>query len=324
MSKFIGRKIEAAIGLESSRGVGVLPAYSLGKIDFSHFDKTDDVRDTSSIGRIEDSLDKFVVEKYAQGAMGGILGANSAVFLMALALGGTPSVGSPANSRYPWTISPNNTNQHKSGSLHVKDINQQLMHKLLMMNEFEISVKMDEAVMWNAEFISKVARTSGATFPSYVEDYKFTKRKTKLYLASSVSGLSAATRIGVKEFSIKFIKNLVRDSVIGTAEPEDIQNQQIAVEGEIKLNYNDQTYKNLMLDGTYRALRIFMEAEKVVSGTTYPDLTIDLAKVDFFQWEPDAPNDEITSNTIQFKGNYHLSDGLVNVCTVRNALAALT
>ena len=48
MSKFIGRRVEAAIGIETSRGVGIAPQYSLGKIDFSVFDKTVDVRDDSN------------------------------------------------------------------------------------------------------------------------------------------------------------------------------------------------------------------------------------------------------------------------------------
>lgn len=321
MTKIIGRKVEAAIAFEATRGLGVAPTLSLGKIDFSMYDKTVDVRDLSSMGRIEDSLDKYVVEKYAQGAIGGVFGGNSALYLLTLALGGAPSVGSVSNSRYPWTLSVSNTNQHKSGSLHVKDVNLQLIHKLLMLNELELSVKMDEAVSWNAEFVSKVGRTATSTFPSYVEDYKFTKRKTKIYLASDVSGLSAATRIPVKEFSIKFTKNLVRDSEIGTAEPTDIQNQQLSIEGEIKLNYTDTTYKALMLNGTYKALRLFMESEKAITGTTYADLTIDLAKVDFFQWEQENANDEIASNTIQFKANYDLSSGMVYAATVRNALA---
>lgn len=323
MSKQIGRRVEAAIGIEATRGIGVAPAYALGKTEYDFFDKTDDVRDESSIGRIEDSNDKFVVEKYSQGGIGGIVGANSLLYLLTLMLGSTPTVGAPANSRYPWTITPANTNSHKSASLHVKDINQQLMHKLVMLNELEITIKMDEAVMYKADFIGKLARTSTITWPSYVEDYKFTKRKSKIFLASDVSGLTAATRIPVKEFSIKFIKNLVRDSSIGTAEPDDILNQKLGIEGQIKLNYNDQTYKNLMLNGTYKALRLNMESEKLIS-TTYADATLDFPKLDFFQWEADTPNDEIQSNTINFKGNYDLSAGMFSTITVRNALAAMS
>lgn len=321
MTKQIGRKVEAALAFESSRGVGVAPVYSLGKVDFSVFDKTVDVRDDSGIGRIEDSNDKFVVEKYAQGSIGGFLGANSALYLFGLAFGTLPTVGSPTDSRYPWTISLANNNSHLSGSLYVIDSNVSLIHKLLMLEKLEISGDMEDAIKFDAEFISKVGRTTTRSMPSYVEDYKFTKRKTKIYLASSVSGLAAATRISVKNFKLTITKNLVRDSVLGTAEPIDINNQSFSIEGEIKLNYDDQTYKNLMMNGTYRAMRIFLEAEKLVGSSTYPDITIDLSKVDFFSWEPDLANDDIVMNTINFKANYHLSDAMVNAVTVRNALA---
>lgn len=321
MTKNIGRRVEAAIAFEASRGVGIAPKYALGKVDFSLFDKTVDVRDDSSMGRIEDSMDKFVVERYSQGSIGGILGANSALYLLGLAFGGTPTAGSVSDSRYPWTLTVSNTNQHVSGSLITKDPNQTLIHKLLMLEQLEISVDMDDAVRFDAEFIAKVARTSTQSIPTYVDDFKFTKRKTKIYLATNVSGLAAASRTSVKSLKLTIKKNLVRDSGIGTAEPEDIQNQQLSVEGEIKLNYGDQTIKNLMMNGTYKALRIFMESENLIGATAYGDLTLDLSKVDFFGWEPDAPNDEIVTNTINFKANYDLSNAMMNACTVRNKLA---
>lgn len=323
MSKFIGRRVEAAIGIETSRGVGIAPQYSLGKVDFSVYDKTVDVRDDSSIGRIEDSNNKYVVEKYAQGSIGGILGANSALYLLALALGTSPTVGATSDSRTSWTNSLTNTNQHASASLLVKDANQTLIHKLLMLEKLEITIDMEEAVKYSAEFISKVGKTSTQSIPTYLQDFKFTKRKAKIYLASDVSGLAAASRISVKSFKMTITKNLVRDSAIGTAEPEDIQNQSFSIEGELKLNWNDQTYKNLMLAGTYKALRLFMESENLIGATSYGDFTFDLAKVDFFSWEPDAKNEDIVTNTINFKANYDLSNAMVNALTIRNARASL-
>lgn len=321
MGKYIGRRVEAAIAFESSRGVGIAPKYALGKVDYSVFDKTVDVRDDSSIGRIEDSNDKFVVEKYSQGSIGGLLGANSALYLLGLAFGGTPTAGSVSDSRYPWTLSVANTNQHVSGSLITKDANQTLIHKLLMLEQLEISVDMEDAVRFDAEFIAKVGRTSTQSIPTYVDDFKFTKRKTKIYLATNVSGLAAATRSSVKSMKLTIKKNLVRDSALGTAEPEDIVNQQLSVEGEIKLNYTDQTIKNLMLNGTYKALRISMESENLIGATAYGDLTLDFSKVDFFSWEPDGGNDDLMMNTINFKANYDLSNALLNAGTVRNKLA---
>lgn len=323
MSKYIGRRVEAAIGLESSRGVGVAPTRSLGKVDFSVYDKTVDVRDDSGIGRIEDSNARYVVEKYAQGQIGGYLGANSAGYLLALAFGSAPDIGIVSDSVYPWTIAVANTNQHKSASLLVKDANLTLIHKLMMLHQLEISVGMEDPVKFTAEFISKVGKGSTQSIPAYVEDYKFTKRKTKIYLASDVSGLAAATRTSIKSLTLTISKNLVRDSAIGTVEPEDILNQQLTIEGEIKLNYSDQTVKNLMLNGTFNAMRIKMESEKLIGSTTYGDMTIDLSKVDFFSWEPESKNDDIVTNKINFKANYDLSNGMLNAATVHNALAAV-
>lgn len=323
MSKQIGRKVEAAIAIETSRGVGKAPVYSLGKTEYSLYDKTVDVRDDSSLGRIEDSNDKYVVEKYAMGSISGILGGNSALYLTHLAFGGSPSVGSVSDSRYPWTLALANTNQHASAALLIKDANQTVMHKLVMLNSLEITIEQEEAVRYTAEFIAKKAVTSTQSIPTYVEDYKFTKRKSKIYVADVVGNLASATRLSLKSFKLTINKNLVRDSGIGTVEPEDILNQQLSVEGELKLNYSDQTYRNYMLNGTYRAMRLFMEAEKLLGSTSYPDMTLDFAKMDFFGWEPETPNDEIVQNSLNFKSNYDLTTATsLYAGTVRNALSS--
>jgi len=323
MAKFIGRKVEAAIGIESSRGVGVTPAYALGKVDFSLFDKSIDARNDESLGNIADSENKFVVEKYAQGALGGPLGANSALYLLGLALGTLPTVGSVSDSRYPWTLAVANNNQNISASILVKDGNESRLHKLVMLDTFEIMVDLEDLVRYNAEFISKVARGTTQSIPSYVNDYKFTKRKAKVFLADNIGGLDAASRVTMKSFKLVIKKNLVRDSSIGTVEPQDILNQSLSIEGEIKLNYTDQTYRSYMLNGTKKALRLQLESEDLVGATAYPDLKIDLPKVDFFSWEPDAPNDEIVMNTINFKANLDLTNGIVSTATVRNALGTI-
>jgi len=320
MSKFIGRKVEAAINFETSRGVGRAPVYSLGKIDFSLFDKTVDARVIESLGHIADSHEKFVVEKYAQGELGGDLGANSALYLLALAFGGTPSVGSATDSVYPWTLSVANTNQHLSGALTVKDGNQTLMYKLLMLEKFEMSVELEDLVKYAAEFVAKRGVTSTQSIPTYQDDKKFTKRKAKIYLADAVGSLGAATALNLKSFKFTVNKNLMRDSVIGTVEPKDILNQALSIEGEMELKLEDQTYRNYMLNGTKKALRISLSSENLIGASTYGSVTIDLPRVDFFSWEPDASNDDIVNQKINFKANYDITNGIVYATTVSNAL----
>lgn len=96
----------------------------------------------------------------------------------------------------------------------------------------------------------------------------------------------------------------------------------MSIEGELVLNWDDQTYKNYMLNGDRKALRIALESEKLIGASTYGYIEIDLPKVDFFAWEPDASIDDIVNQTINFKANYDLTSGLVESVTVKNALAA--
>ena len=324
MSKFIGRKVEAAIALESSRGVGKAPTLSLGKVDFNVYDKTMDVRQDESLGHIADSADKYVIEKFAQGQISGYLGANSALFLMSLALGGTPSVGSPSDSVYPWTLAVDNDSIHQSGALLVKDDNQTLMYKLLMLDQLQLEISLDSMVRFTAQFIAKKAVVSTASMPTYVEDYKFTKRKSKIYVAADIAGLAAATRLGLRSFNVTINKNLRKDSQLGTVEPVDINNQEMSIEGELSLNYADQTYRNYMLNGDRKALRLALSSEKLIGATGYGTLELDLPKVDFFNWEPDSGNPEILPQTINFKGNYDLTNGLVESCAIGNAITSVS
>lgn len=323
MAKFIGRRVEAALAFETSRGVGKTPAISLGKIDFSLADKVDENRIEESFGHIADSFDKVVAEKYASGSMSGDLGSNSAAYLLGLALGSAPANGSTSDSVTAHTIALANTNQHKSGALLVKDGNETKMFKLLMLENFQISVTLDGLVKWSADFIAKAGVTSTASMPAYAEDYKFTRTKAKVKVAADVASLAAATRLSLKQFELNISKNLMRDGSIGTAEPEDILNRQFSLEGNMRLNYTDQTFKGYMLGGTKKALELVLTSAKVIGSTTYGSLTIQLPKVDFFSWEPDAAIDDVVTQQINYKANYDLTNGVIQTCTVNNAIASI-
>jgi hypothetical protein len=68
---------------------------------------------------------------------------------------------------------------------------------------------------------------------------------------------------------------------MGTVEPEDILSQEISVEGSLTLNLEDDTYRNYMLAGTYRAMEINLNR----SASSSLDLVF--PRVNFMEWEPD-------------------------------------
>ena len=190
-----------------------------------------------------------------------------------------------------------------------------------MLNELTIAVALDEIVKFTASFMGKQAVASGASMPSYLAENKFTKKHLRLKVATNLAGLDAASAISVKSLTLTISKNVVLDDVLGTAEPEDILNRQISIEGEIVLNYEDETWKNYMKTPTDKAMEIALINTDVLIGvTTNPSLTLRFPKVDFFDWEPDYALDEIVTQTISFKANRDVSGGnqLISTCSLVN------
>jgi hypothetical protein len=127
--------------------------------------------------------------------------------------------------------------------------------------------------------------------------------------------LGAATAISLKNLELNINKNAAFDSVMGTIEPEDILTLQISVEGTLELNLEDDTYRDYMLAGTYRAMEIYLYKDANSS------LKIQMPRVDFSEWERDNALNEITKQTINFKANYDAANALdiISTCELINA-----
>ena len=324
MAKYIGRLVDLGIGRETTRGTGVAPTYAVPKVDFSFDDKVTKSRSVAGVGQISDSEEAFVTTKYGEGDIEGEIRSDSFGLLL-YALLGTLTTTGPTDSSYSHAFSLANTNTHTSLSFLVKDSNTTELYKLCMLNELEIEAALDEIVKFTASFMGKQAVGSGATMPSYADEYKFTKKHLRIKIAANLAALDAASAISVKNLMLTISKNVVLDDVLGTAEPEDILNRQISVEGEIQLNYEDETYKNYMKNNTFRAMEIaFINTDETIGASTNPSLTLRFPYVDFFDWEPDNALDEIVSQTISFKANRDVSGGnqLISTCTLVNTVVS--
>lgn len=324
MAKYIGRLIELGVGRETTRGTGVAPTYLVPQTSFSFDDKVTKAREESGIGRIEDSDAAFVTTKYGEGELESEIRSSSfGLFLYAML--GSLSTSGPSDSAYTHSFSVQNGNQHQSLTFLVEDPNTTEMYKLVMLNELEIMAELDEIVKFTASFMGKQGTGSTQSAPAITSESKFTKKHLAVKIAANLAGIAAASTISVKSLRLTITKNVVLDDVLGTAEPEDILNQQLQVEGEITLNYTDETYKNYMKNGTMRAMEIkWVNTDDTIGVSTNPSLTIQLPNVDFFDWEPNYALDEIVGQTITFKGNYDISGGnaVISTCQLVNTVAS--
>jgi len=314
MSKYIGRLVEIGIAKESSRGAGANPAIWLPKVELSVADKTEDARDEASIGALEDSLGKDVVEKYAGGSIRGQLRSDFIGYILLNMLGAVNTSGS---STYTHAFSLSHTNTHQSLSMDIKDPNSYDRYKLAMLDSMSIESELGDYVMFESEFISKVGQAFTEQTPSYSDEGRFTKEHVKVKVANDIASLSGASVLSLKKVAVTISKNLIRDSALGTVQPEDILNRQFSVEGEIQLNLTDDTWRDYMLNGSHKAMEI-----KLDNGTQ--SLTIQMPRVDFSGWEPDRANDEIVTQTINFRANRDLANDLdsISTCSLVNTKAS--
>lgn len=325
MSKYIGRVVDVGIGRETSRGGGVAPAYWLPKVSFDFDDKVTKARETASVGKLADSDAAFVTTKYGQGDLEGEIRDKSFGLLLYSMLG-TLSTSAPTDSAYTHSFSIAESAQHQSLALVVQDPNTNEMYKLVMLDSLEITAELDKVVGFKASFMGKQSTgMSAAATVAYGTENKFTKKHIAVKFAANIAGLAAATAVSLKSLSLKIEKNVTMDDVLGTVEPEDFLNRQLSVEAEIELNYEDETFKNYMKNGTMRAMEIKLDnTDALIGVTSRPSLTIQMPNVDVYDWSADYNNDEIVRQTVSIKANEDVVNSLaiISTCQLVNGVAS--
>lgn len=318
MTKFAGRKGTLGLAIESTRGTAVNPTHFVPWATMSFRDTVEEAREEQAFGKIADSDSKFVVMKMGEGDIEAQLYDKALGVILTGVLGAVPSsAGGGAPYTHTYTLS--NTNQHKSVSIYWSDPDRSDLYKLGMISSLGMSVETSGIVNWTIGFMSKTADEWTTQTPDFTSiGSKFLHQHLSVKLATDTSGLAAATPISVKSLELNINKNTSFDGVMGTVEPEDILNQQLSVEGSLNLNLEDDTYRDYMLNGTYRAMEI-----KLTNGTN-SILTLQFPRVDFSGFEPDYSLNEIAKQDITFKANYDAANDadIISTCTLVNEEAS--
>lgn len=297
MTKFVGRRGTLGIAVEATRGTAVSPDFYVPFATMSVKDTVEEAREEQAFGVLADSDSKFVTMKMAEGEVEAQLYDVAMGAILTGLLGASPSTSGSNPYTHDYTLS--NTNQPKTLSLYWEDPDRSEVMPLSTVDTLNISVEPSGIVNYTIGFKSKVAKDwtdQTADFSSLGN--KFLHQHLQFRLADTIGNLSAATAIGLKSLELNINRNSMYDSVMGTVEPEDILSQQLSVDGSIQLNLEDDTYRDYMLNGTYRAMEIYLYRSSSSS------LKIQLPRVDFSEWERDNSLNEITKQTINFKANY--------------------
>lgn len=320
MTKFAGRRGNLALAIEDSRGVPPSSSSDYFWVPFatmSFRDTVEEAREDQGMGVLADGDSKYVVMKMGEGEVEAQLYDKALGVVLAGVLGAVPS--SSGSNPYTHTYTLSNSNQHQSVSLYWSDPDRKDMYKLGMVDSFQVSVEPSGIVNYTIGFKSKAADEWSTLTPAFTSlGSKFLHQHVTVKLAAAVGDLSGATAISLKNLELNINNNTIYDGVIGTVTPEDILNQQISVEGTLELNLESDTYRDYMLNGTYRAMEV-----KFTNGSS-SILTLQFPRVDFSEWEPDYSLNEIAKQSINFKCNYDAANALdiISTATLVNAQAS--
>ena len=317
MTKFVGRRGVLALAKESSRGTGTLTnALWFPRSTVSFDDKIESDRQDEALGVIADSDSLFVTQRMASGDVEFDLTDKEIGIILTSLMGSSPNITGGPTYTHTYTLS--NSNQHQSLSVLYQDPDIAKLYALGVVDGLKITVEQNAIVKGSVSFMSRVGKDYTRQSASFTAmGNKFLHQHLVVKLASSIAGLSGATGISLKKLELNIKANAMFDSVLGTVDPEDILNQQFSIEGSLELNKEDNTYRDYMLNGTYRSVDISLVR------ATDSKLQFQFPRVDFTEWEQDRKLNDIVSQKINFKANYDAANALdiISTCILTNTYA---
>lgn len=318
MSEIIGRNIELGIALEETRGTAEAVAEKwFKKVTATVVEKSEKVVDESTRNVLEDSLGARLTKKWIEGDLEGNVHADAIGYLLYNIYGAVSSA-NVSGSIYDHTFSVANSIQHASMTLFSKDggVDQSVFSNC-MLGSLELTATVDEYVKFTGSFTGKGVAANSDT-PSYDTEYDFVGKDIEVKFADTEGGLAGATATKVKEISINYDTGLISDFVLGDYNPDDVYNSKMAIEGSITLNYDDQTFKDLYLDDSYKYMQIVIQGSQDLGSGNNPTITIILNKAQIMDWNRDGGADELVTQPISFKAFYNETDGEQSSLVLRN------
>lgn len=316
MSKFIGRQQAIGLSREATRGILVAPTIWLPKTNFNVEAKASKAVFEGNYGVLAGGDDALVTQKFAEGDLEFELQDKSIALILYSLFGALSSAS--FNSVFKHTLTLANSVQHQSLSLFMNDPigtdstpNRTVAYAMAMINSLSIDVELGELVKCVANFQAKGHTDYTRQTASFTAENKFAHQHLQFKIAADAASLDAASKVNVQRLTLEIEKNVVREGALGTVQPVDILNRMINIRGTVMLTYQDRTYRDYMLNGTKKAVRILLNSSQVTIGSTTPQVQIDLPVVHFHDWEPSSPNEDIATEEIQFSALYDPSTGLL-------------
>lgn len=328
MSKGIGRLLTVGINRESSRGTAAgTPAFMIAYAELDIDEKDTRVIDDQSRGVIEGSVGESIVKQWMEGTIKAPIGDKHFPLILYAVCGALTSVtGTATGTPIYHTITVQQGAQHQSLTLLLDDPlgGQDYTHALTVPTQVEIAYERGSFLSYTASIRGKKGVANPVT-PAAVSENRFLSQHLTFKLATTQSGLDAATATPIKSATLRIKQNVADDDVLGNIAPQDFLNKQFEIEGELEAIWqNESDFKTNSLTGTARAMRLDLVNTSVVIGTgsTNPSLRIDLHNVVFQPITRPIRLSDIVMQKVAFRAHYSTTDSKMVTITATNTQAS--
>lgn len=325
MAKVIGRLGVVGIGKESTNGTSVAPTYWVPVRSLDFDDKIEFIDNDSGMGRIEEINDSDISQLYAEGSYEGKIYLSSVGAELVALFGQAPtSVQRTSTGVYDHTYALLNSNSHKALTIAYKDSLQDLRFAYGMLDTWKFEAAIDDYIKRTASFISKKSASASNTV-AVTDEIEFIPSHIVFKQATNQAGLGAASAIKITNFQFEVKKNAEAQYVLGSNEPDSINNKQFSVEGSFEAYFEDTTQRDLVFANTNKAMRIDMvDASQIIgsSGSHNPELYFDFYKVQLSGFERNWDTNDLLKQTINFKALYSISDTAMMAARLTNTVTS--
>lgn len=323
----IGRLLSVGIGKETTWGTAVSPTHFIPvNDDFDYDDKQSQAVRDGRMGIIESSHGSDVVQKWGEGVVGGNIYNNSFGMILLAAFGSVSSATHSGESTvYDHEFEmDSDSNSHPSFTLSVNDAEAgDKQYAGLVLNTLEVVAELEQYAMFTAEFMGK-SEASGSISPSFSSSEKmFRPQDMTFKIAADESGLAGASAISIRSLTLKLEKNAEAWFGLGSVNPSRVYNKHFSGTIDIEMLYADDTYRDLWMAGTQKAILVkLVNANETLGLGTNPELTFTINAAEITDWSVERSQDDIQVQTMTWRIDYSLTDSKALSALLTNSTAS--
>jgi hypothetical protein len=314
--KGIGRLISFGIAKESVRGTAQSSAsYWLPFDDLTLDEKFDNAIADQAIGAIENSIYEYRVKNYADGSIKiPLMDQSTGPLFLSLLGAQTVTTHSGESIVYDHKFTVGETAQHPSLTLFIHDplAGTDYSHANGVVHKLELDAELKKFVSLSASIRAQKGVSQSTFSPSIVNENRFIPQYLTFKYATTVSGLTGATAIALKNIKLTIDESIEDQEVLGNVAPADFLNKEFKVEGSLTAIYQNLTdFKTVTLatPNVPQAMLIDIKNTDVTLGsTTNPELKITLDQVFFTEYGRKIQVKDLIYQDVKFRATYSLTN----------------